>query len=607
MANNSISLVNLDFDTLKTQLKTYLRAQPQFTDYDFDGSNMSVLLDILTYNSHLNAFYLNMVLSEMFIDSAQLRGSVASIAKALNYTPRSARSSKATITARFPQSGLSTFTIPRNTRFTGRNSQGSFQFLTNETVVLFPVANAFVANNLDIFEGSRVVDTFVLNRSVENQRFIISNSTVDTDSIEVFVSETGGITQTEYTKAISLFDLDAQSKIYFVQATDTSYEVVFGDGVFGSVPADGSIISVSYRISSGTAGNDCTNFILNDNLGAVNGFGSSIIPSITVLTNSIGGAAEETIEEIRFRAPRSFQTQERAITVNDFITTVTQQFPAIRTINAYGGEEVLDAPRFGTVYIVPITFTGELLSQEERRNIEAFLKTKTNLGVTPVVINPEFLFVDINTVVRYNPSGTSLTGRDIETLVKQAIEDFNETQIREFNSELNLSKLQTEINDASDTIVGNQTSLLIRKVFTPRLGERVFPLFNFRNEIVPGTVISSAFNSAGRILRYTDVNPQINTLEVTFDTMGANVLNTTNVLYLSDVTNPSTVTYSVAGEIDYTNGVVTMNSIIVTDLQDTPGIELTARPKNDDIFSTLNDVINIDSEVGIKIEVSKIQ
>lgn len=606
MANTSISLVNLDFDTLKAQLKTYLRGQAQFSDYDFDGSNMSVLLDILAYNTHLNAFYLNMVASEMFLDSAQLRNSVVSIAKSLNFTPRSAKAGKAILNVSFAQSGLSVFTIPKFTRFSGKNSRGTFQFTTNEVLVLFPSGGLFTTGNLNVFEGIITTQTFIVNYAIEGQRFILTNNLVDTDSIEVVVLEDGNQTGTVYTKANNLNDVGANSRVFFVQATDDSrYEIVFGDGVFGARPKNASVVTATYRITSSFDGNDCNAFVLNDNLGAFNGFGSSINPSITVVSKSFGGADAETIDEIKYRAPRAFQTQDRAITVDDFVTLVTKEYQNIKNVRVFGGEKIVDAPRFGSVFIVPVTFTGELISTEEKLDIEAFLKRKTAIGVTPIVINPDFLFVDVNTTVRFNPSETILSSNDIKSLVKQAIQDFNTNLLTDFNVELNMSKFSTAIDDADRSIVGNQTDFTLRKLFIPTIGIELFPSVDFRNSIVPGTIISSEFMSAGRILRYADFNPNINTFNVSFVDSKTKIQNSSTDLYLVDVTSPSTITFSVAGSVDYVNGRITLNAIIINDLLNAPGIEIKAKPLSDDITSSFNDIIVIDTSAGISITVKK--
>jgi hypothetical protein len=606
MANNSISLVNLDFDTLKSQLKTYLKGQAQFSDYDFDGSNMSVLLDIMTYNTHLNAFYLNMVAAEMFLDSAQLRNSVISISKALNYTPRSAKSTKAVINAVFPQSGLQQFTIPKNTRFTGRNSNGTFVFLTTSSTVLNPSGGSFTAANLEIYEGTLVTDAFTVDYSVEGQRFILTNESIDTDSIEVTVTEDNGATPISYSKSTSLIGMQPNTASYFLQATEnTRYELSFGDGVFGRKPKDSSTVIATYRITAGPRGNDCTDFKLNDNLGAFNGHGSSIIPTITVVQSGYGGADAETLEEIKYRAPKAYQTQDRAVTVNDFSVLITQEFQNIKAVNVYGGEMVVGAPRFGSVYIVPVTFTGEMLSQFEKRDIEDFIRSRTIIGVNPVVTDPDYIFVDVNTVARFNPDQTTLSANDIAALIKAAIVNYNTTQLISFDSRLNLSRLEEAINDADPSIESNNTELTIKKSVAVELNRPVLPFADLMNPIVPGSVISSDFISNGRVNRYVDYNPENNTLAVEIVDGKSVIVNTTNKLFLKDLTDPSAITYTEAGSVDYDTGRITMNLIEINDFRGSPGLELMAKPANSDIMADLNNIIAINISTGISVEVRK--
>jgi hypothetical protein len=606
MANNSMSLVNLDFDTLKSQLKTYLKSQTQFSDYDFDGSNMSVLLDIMTYNTHLNAFYLNMVSSEMFLDSAQLRNSVVSIAKALNYTPRSAKSAKAIITAVFPQSGLNQFTIPKNTRFTGKNSIGSFTFLTTDTLILYPSNNSFTVENLEIYEGSLFTDSYVIDYSTEGQRFILSNANLDTDSIDVTVSENNGATQVKFERADSLFGLRANTNAYFLHASDDSkYEIQFGDGTLGRRPSDGSIITAVYRVTVGPNGNRATNFKLNDNLGAVNGYGSSILPTITTVEIGFGGGDAETINEIKYRAPKAYQTQDRAITLADFQNLVTQQYQTIKNVYVYGGEKVVEQPRYGTVYVVPVTFTGNLLSDAEKYDIEEFLRTRTAIGITPKVIDPDFLYVNVFTIVRFNPENTTLSANDIESLVKDVIQNYNTNELLNLNTELSLSKLEAAINAVDPSIVSNQTELTLRKAYQLEINKISYPLIEFRNQITPGTITSNKFTSSGRIYQYTDYNPNIDSIKAIFDGKKQVITNGLTTLYLADVTNPAAISYTSSGSIDYTIGNITVSPIIVNELYDSAELEFTAKPTQSDIRSDLNDVITIDSTRGISVSVKR--
>jgi hypothetical protein len=597
MANNSISLVNLDFDTLKTQLKTYLKGQAQFSDYDFDGSNMSVLLDILTYNTHLNAFYLNMVASEMFLDSAQLRNSAVSIAKALNYTPRSSKSAKALLDLRFAQSGLNSFTIPSGTRFTGKNSNGSFTFITDASTILYPANGAFTVNSLPVFEGSLISDSFVIDYSVEGQRFILSNETIDSDSIVVTVSEDNGQTNTVFSKALTLFGLTDASNVYFIQATDDSrYEIVFGDGIIGRRPKDGSTISSLYRITAGTRGNEATNFVLNDNLGSLNGYTSAIIPTINVAQVASGGGAAETIEEIRYRAPRAYQTQQRAITVSDYATLIVQQFTEVKDAFVYGGETIAGSPQYGKVFIAPLTFSGEILSSNEKSDIEVFLKDRCPIGIQPVVIDSDYLYIIPTTVVKYLPARTLTSPADISAIVKQTIETFSETELNGFNLEYKSSRLEAAIDDSDPSISSNQTEVTLKKISLLPLDSRTFPTVQFRNKIVPGTFYSSEFTVNGRRYQYTDYNPNNNTFTTTQVDNKIVVTNSSTIVYLKDVTVPASITYTNAGTINYEDGIASMNSIVITDFLGRDGIEFYAKPESEDVISRQNDILAIDIE-----------
>ncbi len=603
MANNSISLVSLDFDTLKNQLKTYLKGQAQFSDYDFDGSNMSVLLDILTYNSHLNAFYLNMVASEMFLDSAQLRNSVVSHAKALNYVPRSVKSARAIINLRFNQSGLSSFSIPKNTRFTGKNSRGSYEFLTNESLVLYPANGAFVANNVSIYQGSIINNSFVVNYAIENQRFILNNDTIDTDSLQATVIEDG--ISTVYTRATTLYDVTANSSVYFLQAAeDTKYEIVFGDGVLGKRPKDGAIITCVYRISAGPDGNETTNFLLSDNLGAINGFGSAIIPTITTVSAGVSGGEAENIEDIRNRAPKYYQAQERAITTNDFTTLVTQEFQYIKDAHVYGGD-VNGLFQYGKVFIAPITFTGELTSQSEKDDIQTFLKPRTTIGITPIVVDPDYLYVAVECEVLYKTSETTLSAVDIQTKVKNAITQYSTDQLTNFNSEFKTSRIESAIDDSDSSISSNDTNIVLRKKFRTEPFVRTFPIVNFRNEIVPGTLTSSSFIANGKRYQYTDFNPNNNTFNVTQIDNKAVVNNTSNIVYLKDITVTGSVSYASSGTIDYKTGSISINAITPTSLEGKDGIDFIARPVSENVMSSQNDVIIIDPD-SINVTVKQI-
>ena len=337
-ANSSLSLVSLDFENVKSSLKDYLKSQSVFRDYDFDGSNMNVLLDVLSYNTFMNAFYLNMAASEGFLDSAQLRSSLISHAKELNYTPRSARSSEAVVNVTFTvvSGNTNSFEIPKGTQFSGTNSNGGFTFVTGDAHTLTSASNIFTMNNLSIYEGSYINETFTIDNGVESQKFILSNPDVDTTSIAVTLVEDDGATLTDFAQAPNLYGLNATSAVYFVQSTlDGYYELVFGDGTFGRIPKNNASIFVTYRVSNGDASNQIQTFSIDRDLGTFNSVGVNAL--VTTVSASSDGGTVETIESIRFRAPRHYQTQDRAITTNDYANMIYENYPEVKAVNVYGG------------------------------------------------------------------------------------------------------------------------------------------------------------------------------------------------------------------------------------------------------------------------------
>jgi hypothetical protein len=594
-ANSSINLVNLDFDTLKSSLKSYLKSQPQFTDYDFDGSNMSVLLDILTYNTHLNAFYLNMIASEMFLDSAQLRNSVISKAKELNYTPRSARSSRAEINVSFPQSGLQVFQIPAATRFTGATGNGSFTFVTNQAITIYP-SNSQFTSNVNVYEGFYTSEAFVVDNSIEAQRFVLTNDNIDADSLEIIVSENGGQTNTAFVKAESLYGLNSNSAVYFLQATeDTRYEVVFGDGILGRKPLNDATVIAAYRVTRGSDADGASEFTLDDNLGPVNGLGGFVNSTITVVSASFGGANAESIESIRFNAPRHFQTQNRAVTASDFKDLVLNNYTEVKAVNVFGGETVSTGVEYGKVFVTPVTFSGDPLASFEKQDIENYLRARCTLGITPVVIDPDYLFVVVQTKVKFRQNNTSSTPADIKNIVSNAIQTYDENELTEFDIEFKLSRLDEAINDADASISSNETTVVMRKDVNPDLNTPVYIDVNYRNPIVPGSLSSTKFISAGRVYQYTDFNSLNNTLTVRQLAGGKiEVTNSSNAVYLKDVTLPGYESYTVAGTIDYTSGMVTLNQIEVDSFVDSTSLNFFAACQTQDIKATGNDLIQID-------------
>ena len=601
MANTALNLVSLDFNGVKNNLINFLSSQEAFKDYNFNGSNISVLLDLLAYNTNLNAFYLNMMASEMFLDSAQLRASVVSRAKELNYTPRSYKSSKAYVNIQFPQANLSVLELPAGTQFSGKNANGSYTFTSNTSVFTYPSGGYFNVNNYIIYEGVNVTDSFTVDNGIEGQQFILSNLNVDTDTLNVTVLENNGTDIIQYNQATSLFGLSNTSPAFFVQSiADTSYEIVFGDGTFGRLPQNGSTILATYRITSGTDGNGCTNFVINTNLGPINGLTSALSYTLTTANASFNGANSESIESIRFNAPRHFQTQERAVTSNDYKTLILQNFTDIKSVHVYGGEDASDGVNYGKVFISPVTYSGFNLSDAEKYDIASYLSDKSVLGITPTLIDPDYLYLMVNAKVKYDSLVTTKSPNDIIAVVTTAIQNYNETNLIDFNITFSLSRFEAAINDADASILTNETKIHLRKDVAPIPYEPITITVDFNNQIIPGSIYSSQFNTGISTFIYTDYNPNVNSFTIQQNNDGSvNITNSKSVIYLKDIINNS---YTSAGTIDYNTGIISLNTITISQTAiNNYIIQFFASPYNSDILAKNNNVLEIDIENGVTV------
>ena len=592
--NSSISLASLDFDTLKANLKNFLRTQSAFKDYDYEGSNMNVLLDVLSYNTFMNAFYLNMTASEMFLDSAQLRSSVISHAKMLNYTPRSNRSSKAIINLTIPTSNAVTFTIPKGTSFTGQNSSGNYTFTTDKTLTLLSGNLTFTANNLTIYEGSYSQDTFVNNYNDEAQKFTLLDSNIDTDSLVVVVSENDGQYISEFVQVKSLYSLDAYSEVYFLQSDiDGRYQIVFGDGVFGRKPLNGAVITAEYRTSLGTEANGIDTFVIEVDLSAVNNTRIESGMITNVVTSSSGGAYAESIESIRYNAPRYFQTQERVVTTQDYIDLITANFADIESVNAYGGETIsgVGEVEYGKVYVSCSTYSGTALTASRKKDLLEFLQPRSSIGISAVIIDPEFVFITLLCKVHVNYNQTGLTPSQMNNVVVDAISVFNDDNLKMFGKNFRMSNLVAAIDNADAGILSNETSAFIYKKFTDLSATVAISLkVDFHlNAIQQATIISNEFLSGGKTYVYTDYISGVNN-------------DAGNLFRLEKTTTTSVVNYSIAGLIDYASGIISINSYVY-DSVPTGGLRIFAVPVNQDIYSNQNNILQIDTGSGIAVSV----
>jgi hypothetical protein len=593
MANSSLTLTSLDFDSLKDNFKTFLQTQTVFKDYDYESSNMNVLLSVLAYNTYLNSFYLNMAISESFLDTAQLRDSVISHAKLLNYTPTSYKSPKALIDYTFVSNQqLTGFAIPKGTPFSGTNANGSFVYMTDRDHVITSGNTTYTITGLEIYEGSYINETFTFDTTVENQRFFLSNETIDTDSLQITVYENNNVDVYEYIRADNLYGVSSNSYVFFLQAYKNQFELVFGDGIFGRTPLNGATILATYRITNGTDGGGVSSFLLDKDLGAYN----STLGSSTVAINSAGsaGANAESIESIRYRAPRYYQTQDRAITKNDYKTLILNQFTEVKAVNVYGGEEVSNnAINYGKIFISPLTYAGAIISDLRKKDIINYIKDKMTIGLTPVVIDPETLFVVNEIIITYNPTITNKTPTEIVADARITINNFNDKYLKNFDTSFKFSKFTEALLNFDPSIITNQINVFMKKIVTPTLFKSESINFTFNNAIIPGSIQSSTFlNSDGLEYSFVDFNPLNNTLSPSITGVSP-ITNSTNLLYLK-LNDPTKQSYTTIGTVDYETGEVAISNLIIADFLSSVGIEFVCSSVYDDIYTKNNSVIELD-------------
>ena len=582
MANTSIDLVGLDFTDLKNNLKSFLKTNTQFKDVDFEGSNMSVLLDLLAYNTYLNGFYTNMVASEMFLDTAQLRDSIVSHAKELNYVPRSFNSAKATITVDItPSTGVSSVVVPKYTSFTSRVGANTYSFTTEEALVLTSSNSGVYSTSLDVYEGIVTSETFVVNQSNTSQRFVLSNPTVDTSSIVMTVYEDGGQTELAYTKATQLFGITDTSKVFFVQAAENQqYEVVFGDGVYGRKPKDGAAVVVKYRACSGELPNGASSFAVD---GPIDGHANV---STTTTASATGGAVAETTTSIRFNAPRSFQAQDRAVTTSDYETLLLGQFSDIQALSVYGGEEA-NPPQYGKVFISVDVADADGAPASRKKAYSDFIKDKTPLTINVEFVDPDFMYVKVDSNVEYNVNNTTKTVADIRTAVQAAISNYNDTYLSKFKTSLYLSALMSDISAADTSIVNNDTSIYVVKRYTPVLNTSQSFVITTNNQLKtePGKKLNVNEPHYGHTLTSTAFTYQGTKTIFVDDTLG-------NVFLAAEQDGTIQILGAV-GSLDYTSGQLTINELNISAYEGNY-IEFFFQTASNNITCTQNTIMAID-------------
>ena len=489
MANARLQITDLDFDQIKNNLKSYLQQQSEFTDYDFEGSSLGVLLDILAYNTHYNAYYLNMVANEAFLDTAMLRDSVVSHAKTLNYIPYSYSAPRAitTITVETNDTTPGTLTLPRGQTFSSNLIDNmSYNFTTLQDYTVTKSGSQFVFENVSLYEGRLVNYNFSFTRNSNPKSiFQLPDNNIDTNTLYVTVTDNVGNTATQvYNHVSDVLDVDPTTNAYFIQeARNGNYEIYFGDGVIAKQLVDGSTVSVSYLITNGTTANKANGFVPDGPIG--------IYSIVDVVVNDIaaGGAIREPVDSVKYSAAAQYATQNRLVTFKDYETYIRSKYPSIDSLSVWGGETDVP-PVYGKVYISLKPKTNYYISETEKQRILTdIINPKSIVAVQSEIRDPEYLYLIVETSVQYDPKKTTLKEDAIKTNIRNSILSYRDTNLNRFGASFVLSKLQEAVDNTDvNSFIGSEATVRVQRRFEPNIGNSASYTVKFNVPIHRGTI-----------------------------------------------------------------------------------------------------------------------
>ena len=589
MASNKLTVSDLDFDNVKSNLKTFLQSQSVFQDYDFEGSGFAVLLDLLAYNTHYLGFNANMLANEMYLDSADIRKNIVSLAKMLGYTPTSAKAPTANIDITINNGTGATITMAKGTVFTSTVDGTAYQFVTNAETTISPLEGVYKFSSVPIFEGTLTTFKYTVDTSDPDQKFLIPSVNADTTTLKVSVQNSSSDTTTQvYTKVSGMTGLTSTSKVYFLQESDDGkFEVYFGDGIVGNALSDGNIVILEYVVTNKTAANGASSFALS---GAIGGFSNV---SISTVSSAQGGSEPQTKESVRFNAPLQYSAQDRAVTTSDYETKVLELYPNAQAVSAWGGEDE-ETPVYGTVKISIKAASGSILTNATKLDLVTQLKKFNVASVTPEIVDPETTSVLLTSQVKYDANATTKTSDTLKSNIITTLTNFNSNNLQKFDSVFRYSKVSKAIDDTDTSILSNITTLKIRKEFTPTLNSSTLYNIYFRNALYnPHNEHNKA---AGGILESTGFKVDGDTTnEMFLDDDGAG-----NVRRYYIVSGVRTYANNTQGTINYDTGQITLNSLNIASISNIRGsastvIELTVKPNSNDVVPVRNQIIEIDT------------
>ena len=591
MASNKLQVSDFDFDDIKANLKSFLQDQSEFQDYDFEGSGFAVLLDLLAYNTHYLGFNANMLANEMYLDSADIRKNIVSLAKMLGYTPTSPKSPTATVDILMNNipTTVATITMAKGTAFTTSVDGETYQFVTNAVHTLTPTNGVYKFSSIPLYEGTLVTFKYTADSTDVDQRFVIPSVSADTSTLKVSVQNSASDTTTStYTLATGITSINATSKVYFLQEMeDGKFEVYFGDDVLGNKLDDGNIVILEYIVSNKDEANGASSFTLSGSIG-----GYSDV-TLTTVSNAQGGAEAQTKESIRYNAPLQYSAQDRAVTTGDYETIVQSLYPNAQSVSAWGGEDD-ETPVYGVVKIAIKAASGSTLTNTTKTNLVTQLKKYNVASVRPEIVDPETTSILLTTNVKFDQNSANKTADTLKSDILTTLTNYNTNTLTQFDGVFRYSKVTGLIDNTDSSILSNITTLKIRKDFTPTL--TVSSKYNvyFRNSLYnPHSGHNSA---AGGILESSGFKVSGDSSTVFYlDDDGAG-----NVRRYSFSGATRVYSASNQGTIDYDTGSITLNSLSVLSVENIRGeasskIELTVVPSSNDVVPVRDQILEIDT------------
>jgi len=590
MASN-LNVTELDFDQIKENLKSFMKSQSQFKDYDFEGSGLNVLMDVLAYNTHYNAMLAHFALNEAFLDSAQIRGNVVSRAGLLGYTPRSILAPRSTVKLVVDVSAYqgtipSALVVERGTKFNSVVDGVSYTFssLESQTAILVEddASKTYTFDEITLGQGKFRYLSYRVDNEIENQKFQLSDLNADTSSLRVRIQENQDSNAFDsYVKFTTLQEIDSLSQVYHLQENSSGFfQIYFGDGIIGKKPVNDNIVTLDYLATDGPAANGANTFTLTTDFPTLTG---NINTTVTTLTTATGGTQPETTESIRFNAPITFQAQDRAVTSQDYAAIIQRNFANIESISTWGGEDNV-IPDYGKAYLSIKPLIGNVLTQNEKNQIIDILQNKNTVSIKPEILDPEFTNIELDVIFKYNPALTSRTKQAIESLVTDTILDYNFNQLNKFDGVFRHSELLTLVDNSDPAI----TSSTIRPFMYKNIDASTIKA----NNTFTLTYAGKFFVKRGKEFSIDSTAFKIGGIDHFFGDLEIEGSNNRKVMVYKVVNGENQVVIPDAGEINTLNGVITLNNFAV---DEPTTIQITIAPDSLDIAPKRNQIINIEA------------